>query len=79
MPEWTNARYALVFLDADDSVVEVEITDVPDGKAVCWCVGDHPSAVAVDVYEIVEKRYLVGRRWSYFGSRQVPRRFGFSA
>jgi hypothetical protein len=32
----------------------------------------------VDVYEMCEKRYLVGRRWSYFGNRQVPPRLGFS-
>jgi hypothetical protein len=82
MTDWTNPRYALVYLDVDDNVVEVEITDSPENKASGWCIGDrmagYPTAVAVDVYEMCEKRYLVGRRWSYFGNRQVPPRLGFS-
>ena len=81
MPDWTNPRYALVYLDVDDNVVEVEITDSPGDKATGWCVGDrtvgYPTAVAVDVYEISEKRYCVGRRWSYFGSRKAPHRLSF--
>lgn len=76
MTDWTNPRYALVYLDVDDNVVEVEITDSPDDRAAGRCVGDrtagYPTAVAVDVYEIYEKRYPAGRRWSYFGSKQVP-------